>query len=136
SSADIKNRNPEQLFQLVAEKLAGVTDESQRLAIAQEILGKSFKGVNVDASFVKTLADGGKNSADMAASIAAAEKATQAFNSSMQKIQLVFLQVIQPVLDGFVAMIDLFKDINKGVKEMSNGFITFGEIVGLVIAAV
>jgi len=136
SLTDIKNRNPEQLFQLVAEKLAGVTDESQRLAIAQEILGKSFKGVNVDASFVKTLADGGKNSADMAASIAAAEKATQAFNKSMQQIQLVFLQVIQPILDGFVAMIDLFKDINKAIIEMSDGFITFGEIVGLVIAAI
>jgi len=136
SLEDIKSRNPEQLFQLVAEKLAGVTDESQRLAIAQEILGKSFKGVNVDANFVKTFTEGGQKSKEMAESIASAEKATQAFNKSLQQIQIVFLKVIQPLLDGFVAMIDLFKDINKGVKEMTNGFITFGEIVSLVLAAI
>lgn len=138
SVKDLKNLSPDQQFELVAKKLAGIDDASRRAAVGAQIFGKSFLEMQ---PVIEEVANGGMESTieqmrrmgtlmddDVIKQMQEAKKALHDVGDEAKGLATQFLVGLMPAVSK--AMDEIVKDTEGGGV---NAFKTLGEWVGKVI---
>jgi len=122
SLSDLGKMSNEDLFKQTVQGIAKIGDASTRNALAVQMLGKSFKDIDV-RDVAKTMAAGGGGGADVGAIKSAAE-AQRNLAKNIGTLQAALIEVIKPL-----------NDIVKSVNVSKETFKELIIIVGTVAAA-
>lgn len=123
---DLETLSEQDILAKTIEGLAKITDSSKRVALAQQLLGKEFRAVNltgVAAGYASATAEAAKYQATITKTADLQNKLDQAF----QKLQLAILKAIEPIAD-FVNSLspDQLQDIVNGIVGIGKGLAVIG----------
>jgi lambda family phage tail tape measure protein len=107
SLQELRTLSAEDIFKRTIEGLGRIDDVTKRAALSTKLLGKEFRGVNVQG-VGQGFAGSVGASREYAASIKSAADAQQKLETALNNLQLALLKAVKPLAD-FVAQIDLQK---------------------------
>ena len=136
SLRDLERLSEQDILAKTIEGLSKIQDSSKRVALAQQLLGKEFRGVNlagVAAGYASATAEAAKYQESIQKSAELQNKLDQAF----QKLQLAILKAIEPLAEfvnklspeDIQAMVDAVVGLGKALAALA----AFGPVLrGLV----
>lgn len=95
---DLKTLTEQQLFDTVVRRLAEMPTSAQKTALQMELLGKAFRGVTIDRSFVENLDAGAESARANEESLKAAAKTVDEFQKAVKNLQTAFLTTFGPAV--------------------------------------
>jgi len=113
---DLANLTEQELFMKTVEGLAKMEQSAHKTALQSELLGKSFRGVTIDESFVQKLRDGDAATTKMAESIKRAAELNDKWEESISKIRIAFLEAFEPIVSGLADLLDKMPSLITAFK--------------------
>lgn len=128
SLSDLGKLSEQDILAKTIEGLSKITDSSKRVALAQQLLGKEFRAVNL-----KGVADGYSNAVIEAQkyteTIRKSAEVQNKLDSAFQKVQLSILKAIEPLAD-FVEKLS-----PEQIDKIANGLVDMAKALGTIAAA-
>ena len=120
---DLRTLSEQQIFDKTVRALAEMPASAQKTALQMDLLGRAFRGVTIDDSFVKNLDAGTEAAKGNEAAIKAAAKTVDEFQLAVKNLQAAFLITFGPAVK---AISDLSVNTDHARKIM--------QVLGAVIA--
>ena len=135
-------KSDQELFKLTLQRLAGVKNEAEQTALKAELLGKSFRGVEINADNIDTLiALQAEQEKYNSAALAAADLSDK-MAESFGKLKTAFLIAFEPIISGLSKLtadmpllINLFKALGVVIVTAFalSGITAFARVLGGVL---
>jgi lambda family phage tail tape measure protein len=131
---DLRNLSQTDLLQKTIQGLAKIKDASERARVANDLLGKSFKGIDILGlanDYAKTVEESRK----YAGAIKTADQVQQNLETSITNLQIALLAVLKPIGDLAKSITTNIDSLVKWMKtiyaflEILAGFFIIGKIV-------
>lgn len=129
SLQDLRTLSEQDLLTKTIQGLGKIDDVSKRAVLSTELLGKSFRGVNIQG-VAGSLASATTASAQYSNSIRAAAELQDKLDRAIQQVQLSLLKAIEPLLN-FMNKLD-----NDKVAKMIDAVIQLAAQIGALAAAI
>jgi len=142
---DLRTMSEADLLAKTLEGLAGMEASAAKTALQAELLGKAFRGVTIDAEFIRKLKEGDAETVKLAESIKRAAQLNDQWEESFAKIRLAFLEAFSPIvktvadlLEKLPSLINLFKVLAVviGAIAVASGLRAIVSIVGMAARGV
>lgn len=131
-----------ELFKLTLQRLAGVRNEAEQTALKAELLGKSFRGVEINEGNIETLLALQAEQEKYNSAVEKAGELSDKFAESFGKLKTAFLVAFEPIINGMAkltadmpTLINLFKGLAVVIATAFaiSGITAFARILGGVL---
>jgi lambda family phage tail tape measure protein len=116
---DLANLDESGLFKLTLEQLSKLPESAAKTALQGELLGKAFRGVQINQDFIDKLQMGDAEAKKLAATIENAGKLSDQWEESIGKIRLAFLEAFAPIIKGLTWMLENIPFITEAMKALA-----------------
>lgn len=119
SLTDLATLSEKELFNRTAVALSEMAPSAQKAALQAEVLGKAFRGVNINPAFVQNLQAAGAEAQKTAASIARAAELNEQWERSIFKVQLAFLEAFTPFITNMAKLLEMIPSLVTAFKALA-----------------
>jgi lambda family phage tail tape measure protein len=125
---DLGTLSEADLFRKTIEALGKMPESAAKTALQADLLGKSFRGIKIDPTFITTLDEGAEAAALQAEQIQRASDLNGEFEKSFDRIRLAFLEAFGPLFKGLA-------DLLEKIPQLTTAFKVLGVVIVGVFAA-
>lgn len=131
SLSDLATLSEKELFDKAAMALSQMAPSAQKAALQAEVLGKAFRGVNINPAFVQNLQAAGAEAQKTAASIARAAELNEQWERSIFKVQLAFLEAFTPFINNMAKLLDMIPSLVTAFKVLAAAIAVAFAVTGI-----
>jgi lambda family phage tail tape measure protein len=129
---DLRSLSEQDLFNKAIQGLSQITDRAERAKVANELFGKSLRGVKLE-SLGQDYASAAKQSEQYVSAVQAADRTQKQLEKTLDDLRIVLLTVLEPLADFTIGFRENMDTITKWAKLVGNAIFEVGKIILFIV---